>query len=73
MSSFFYVLGGSGEVTVEGKTSPIQTSDAVPVKLGLAKSVFKPRHRSTRTDDSGVARDLAAKEAYIASTSERRR
>lgn len=73
MSSFFYVLGGSGEVTVDGKTSPIQTGDAVPVKLGLAKSVSNQGTVPLELMIVGVARDLAAKEAYIASTSERRR
>ncbi len=73
MSSFFYVLGGSGEVTVDGKTSPIQTGDAVPVKLGQTKSVANHGDTPLELMVVGIARDLAAKEAYIASTSQRRR
>jgi mannose-6-phosphate isomerase-like protein (cupin superfamily) len=73
MSSFFYVLAGSGEVAVDGKTSPIQTGDAVPVKLGQTKSVSNQGTAPLELMVVGVARDLAAKEAYIASTSQRRR
>jgi mannose-6-phosphate isomerase-like protein (cupin superfamily) len=73
MSSFFYVLDGSGEVTVDGKTAPLTTGDAVPVKLGQTKSFANHGTAPLELMVVGVARDLAAKEAYIASTSARRR
>ena len=73
MSSFFYVLDGSGEVTVDGKTSPIHTGDAIPVKLGQSKAVANNGNVPLELMAVGVARDLAAKERYIAAVSERRR
>jgi mannose-6-phosphate isomerase-like protein (cupin superfamily) len=73
MSSFFYVLDGDGEVTVDGKTSPIHTGDAIPVKLGQSKALANHGPDPLELMVVGVARDLAAKEAYIAAVSERRR
>ena len=73
MSSFYYVLDGSGEVTVDGKTAPIKTGDAIPVKLGQSKAIANHGSAPLELMIVGVARDLAAKEAYIASTSARRR
>jgi mannose-6-phosphate isomerase-like protein (cupin superfamily) len=73
MSSFIYVLSGEGEVTVDGKTAHVQTGDAVPVRLGQSKSIENHGSAPLELMAVGVARDLAAKEAYIASTSERRR
>jgi len=73
MSSFFYVLEGEGEVTVDGKTSPIHAGDAIPVKLGQSKALANHGDSLLELMVVGVARDLAAKEAYIASVSERRR
>ena len=73
MSSFYYVLDGDGEVTVDGQTSPIRVGDAIPVKLGQSKSVANHGSEPLELMVVGVARDLAAKEAYIATISERRR
>jgi mannose-6-phosphate isomerase-like protein (cupin superfamily) len=73
MSSFFYVLSGQGEVTVDGKTAPVREGDAVPVKLGQTKSFTNRSGAPLEMMIVGVARDTAAKEAYIAATSQRRR
>ena len=73
MSSFFYVLDGDGEVTVDGKTSPIHAGDAIPVKLGQSKALANHSTNPLELMVVGVARDLAAKEAYLATVSERRR
>jgi len=73
MSSFFYVLEGDGEVTVDGKSSPIHPGDAIPVKLGQSKALANHGANPLELMVVGVARDLAAKEAYIAAGSERRR
>ena len=73
MSSFFYVLEGEGEVTVDGKTAPIRSGDAIPVKLGQAKAIANNSNAALELMVVGVARDLPAKEAYIAANSERRR
>lgn len=73
MSSFFYVLDGDGEVTVDGKTSAIHTGDAIPVKLGQTKILANNGANPLELMAVGVARDLAAKEAFIAEVSQRRR
>lgn len=73
MSSYLFVLGGEGEVTVDGKTSPIRTGDAVPVKLGQKRAIANHGSGPLELMIVGVARDLTAKEAYIAATSMRRR
>ena len=73
MSSFFYVLAGAGEVTVDGKTAPIVVGDAVPVKLGQTKSIANHGSEPLELMIVGVARDLKAKEDYIAATSHVRR
>ena len=73
MSSFYYVLDGDGEVTVDGQTSPIHSGDAIPVKLGQSKALANHGTGSLELMVVGVARDLAAKEAYIAAVSARRR
>jgi mannose-6-phosphate isomerase-like protein (cupin superfamily) len=73
MSSFFYVLDGEGEVIVDGKAAPIRTGDAIPVKLGQVKSVANHGTGPLELMAVGVARDLAAKEAFIVANSERRR
>ncbi len=73
MSSFFYVLDGEGEVTIDGKTAPIRVGDAIPVKLGQTKSFANHGSAPLELMAVGVARSLAAKEAYIAATSETRK
>jgi mannose-6-phosphate isomerase-like protein (cupin superfamily) len=73
MSSFFYVLDGDGEVMVDGKTAPVHSGDAIPVKLGQSKSLANHGANPLELMVVGVARDLAAKEAYIAEVSQRRR
>ena len=68
MSEVFYVLSGSGSVTVNKETVNIKEGDAIPIDLGqtysLAQSGSEPLHLLTY----GVAKDLAAKEAFITRT-----
>jgi hypothetical protein len=44
MSSFYYVLTGEGEVTIDGKMMPVQTGDAIPGNIAR-KKIAPPRWR----------------------------
>ena len=68
-SSPFYVLDGEGTITVDGHTAPIHSGDAIPVKLGQTKAVANNGTVPLELMAVGVARDLAAKEVYIAASS----
>jgi mannose-6-phosphate isomerase-like protein (cupin superfamily) len=67
MSEVYYVLNGEGTVDLGSESSPIHTGDAVPVALG-EKHAFKNTSNSPlEFMIFGIARDLAAKKAYMLS------
>jgi len=65
MSEAFYVISGDGSVTVNGETVAIKKGDAIPVDLGQAKS-FKAGSQPLELLIIGVAKDMAAKNAFAA-------
>ncbi|HEX4270410.1 MAG TPA: cupin domain-containing protein [Rhizomicrobium sp.] len=65
MSEAFYVMSGDGTVTVNGETVAIRKGDAIPVDLGQAKN-FKAGSQPLELLVIGVARDMAAKNAFAA-------
>ncbi len=72
MSEVFYVMGGSGEATVNGETVRIGKGDAVPVDVGQTRAI-----RSTGTEPLelmvlGIAKDLEAKAEFVKATIPRR-
>lgn len=67
MSEVYYVLGGTGEMTVGGETVTIRTGDAVPVDVGQGRAIRQTGAQPLEMMVIGVARDLAAKAAYAAS------
>jgi mannose-6-phosphate isomerase-like protein (cupin superfamily) len=67
MSEVYYVLGGDGTVTLGSETATIHESDAVPVGLNETKSFTNSGSTSLEFMVIGIARNLAAKEAYMAS------
>jgi mannose-6-phosphate isomerase-like protein (cupin superfamily) len=73
MSEAYYVMAGRGTVTVNGETQPIAEGDAIPVDLGQDHSFSQTGTAPLELLVIGVAKDLAAKEAYIAATSTPRR
>jgi mannose-6-phosphate isomerase-like protein (cupin superfamily) len=73
MSEAYYVMAGKGTVTVNGETQPIAEGDAIPVDLGQEHSFTQTGTEPLELLEIGVAKDLAAKEAYIAATSTPRR
>jgi mannose-6-phosphate isomerase-like protein (cupin superfamily) len=68
MSEAYYVLSGSGEVTVKGETVAIHEGDAVPVDLGEERALRQTGEAPLELMVIGVARDLAAKARYRAAT-----
>lgn len=65
MSEAYYVMSGDGSVTVNGETVAIRKGDAIPVDLDQAKS-FKGGSAPLELMIIGVARDMAAKNAFAA-------
>ena len=65
MSEAYYVMSGEGSVTVNGETVAIKKGDAIPVDLGQSKS-FKAGSAPLELMIIGVAKDMAAKNAFAA-------
>ncbi len=66
MSEVYYVLGGSGEVEVDGERAAIKVGDAVPVDLGQPRALRATGDGPLELMVIGIARDMAAKAAYMA-------
>lgn len=73
MSEAYYVMAGTGTVTVNGETQPIAAGDAIPVDLGQSQSFTQTGAAPLELLVIGIAKDLPSKEAYIAATSTPRR
>ena len=67
MSEVYYVLSGEGTVTLNGEKAAIRTGDAIPAGLGDTKSFASTGSAPLEFMIFGIARDLAAKEAYMTS------
>jgi mannose-6-phosphate isomerase-like protein (cupin superfamily) len=67
MSEAYIVMSGTGTVTVDGETAPIKAGDAVPVDLGQTHSFAQTGTEPLEMMVLGIAKDLAAKDAYIES------
>jgi mannose-6-phosphate isomerase-like protein (cupin superfamily) len=65
MSEAYYVMSGEGTATVNGETVAIKKGDAIPVDLNQSKS-FKAGAAPLELLIIGVARDMAAKNAFAA-------
>jgi len=65
MSEAYIVMNGAGTVTVDGETAPIKAGDAVPVDLGQSHSFTQTGPEPLEMMVLGIARDMAAKEAFI--------
>lgn len=72
MSEVYYVIAGDGRVTVDTETASIHAGDAIPVDLRQGKSFANSGTAPLELMVIGVARDMAAKEALIASSAARR-
>jgi mannose-6-phosphate isomerase-like protein (cupin superfamily) len=67
MSEVYYVLGGDGAVTLGSETATIHAGDAIPAGLNETKSFTNSGTVPLELMIIGIARNLAAKEAYMVS------
>jgi mannose-6-phosphate isomerase-like protein (cupin superfamily) len=65
LSESYYVMSGEGSVTVNGETVAIKKGDAIPVDVNQGKS-FKAGAAPLELMIIGVAKDMAAKNAFAA-------
>jgi uncharacterized cupin superfamily protein len=72
MSEVYYVIAGSGKVSVDDEAAAIHAGDAIPVDLRQRKSVSNDGSEPLELMVIGVARDMAAKNALIAASAARR-
>jgi mannose-6-phosphate isomerase-like protein (cupin superfamily) len=64
-SEAYYVMAGEGSVTVNGETVAIKKGDAIPVDVNQSQS-FKAGSAPLELMIIGVAKDMAAKDAFMA-------
>jgi len=64
-SEAYYVISGEGSVTVNGETAAIKKGDAIPVDVNQSQS-FKAGAQPLELMIIGVAKDMAAKNAFAA-------
>jgi len=65
----YYVLAGSGTVTVKGaasETAPVKIGDAIPIKIGESSLFTNTGSEPLELFVMGVARDMAAKTQLLA-------
>jgi len=67
MSEVYIVLDGDGSVTVGSETAQIHKGDAVPAGLGEKHEFKNDTSAPLEFMVFGIARDLAAKKAYMLS------
>jgi mannose-6-phosphate isomerase-like protein (cupin superfamily) len=68
----YYVIAGSGRVTVGTETASIAPGDAIPVRLGETSALANAGTEPLELLVIGVAKDLDAKAAFILSNLPRR-
>jgi mannose-6-phosphate isomerase-like protein (cupin superfamily) len=68
----YYVIAGSGRVTVGAETAPIAPGDAIPVRLGETSALVNAGPEPLELLVIGVAKDLDAKTAFILANAPRR-
>jgi len=68
----YYVIAGSGTVTLGAETAPIATGDAIPIRLGETGAIANTGADPLEFIAIGVAKDLEAKTAFILANAPRR-
>jgi mannose-6-phosphate isomerase-like protein (cupin superfamily) len=68
----YYVIAGSGRVTIGTDSAPITVGDAIPVRLGETSTLVNAGSEPLELLAIGVARDLEAKTAFILASAPRR-
>jgi mannose-6-phosphate isomerase-like protein (cupin superfamily) len=70
----YYVLAGSGTVTVKGATSevaPVKTGDAIPIRIGESSLFTNTGSEPLELFVMGVAKDMAAKTQLLVGGNQR--
>ena len=70
----YYVLGGSGTVTVKGpaaETAPIRAGDAIPIRIGESSVFTNTGAEPLELFVMGVAKDAAAKTQLLSGAGQR--
>ena len=65
MSEVYFVLSGTGTVTVNGETASIKQYDAIPVDLGQTRSFSQTGSEPLHMLASGIAKSQTAKRAFM--------
>jgi mannose-6-phosphate isomerase-like protein (cupin superfamily) len=68
----YYVIAGSGRVTVGTESAPIAAGDAIPIRLGETSTLANAGTEPLELLVIGVAKDLEAKTAFILASAPRR-
>jgi mannose-6-phosphate isomerase-like protein (cupin superfamily) len=68
----YYVIVGSGRVTVGAETAPIVPGDAIPIRLGETSALVNAGTEPLELLVVGVAKDLDAKTAFMLASAPRR-
>ena len=66
MSEVVYVMRGTGTAMVDGQSAAIREGDAVPVDVGQARGFAQSGSQPLELIVVGIAKDLAAKDAFLA-------
>lgn len=66
ISEMVYVMGGAGAATVAGERAPLRSGDALPVEVGVRRTLRATGAAPLELLVVGIARDPAAKAAYAA-------
>ena len=66
MSEAYYILGGDGTVTIGAETAAIHTGDVVPVRLNERQTFTTSGSEPIEFMIIGIAKDFAAKDAFMA-------
>jgi uncharacterized cupin superfamily protein len=65
MSEAYYVIAGDGQITIGAEHAAIHSGDAIPVDVAQTFSIANNGAAPLELMIIGVARDMAAKEAFI--------
>jgi mannose-6-phosphate isomerase-like protein (cupin superfamily) len=66
MAEIYYVVAGAGSATVGAETAAIKADDVLPVDSTQTRSVVNDSSQALELIVLGVAKDLAAREAFLA-------
>jgi mannose-6-phosphate isomerase-like protein (cupin superfamily) len=66
LAEIYYVIGGSGSATVGSETAAVKKDDIMPVNTTQTRTIVNNGSQPLELLVLGIAKDLAAKEAFLA-------